>query len=174
MFLAFNNGVVATADEVRLEREGGAVFLTGLRGLQIVNGGQTTASLQAQLAELIALVKEANERERAAAAETARRRGVLKATIDSEARKNAGPRPQSFVAQQRGQALIRSAAAAVREAEQTQARAVGERDRAQASLEAAEAAARASSMARSQDEAIAAGQNLITTMILQTLNVQPR
>lgn len=45
MFLAFNNGVVATADEVRLEREGGAVFLTGLRGLQIVNGGQTTASL---------------------------------------------------------------------------------------------------------------------------------
>ncbi|KQM76169.1 AIPR protein [Sphingomonas sp. Leaf22] len=45
MFLAFNNGVVATADEVRLEREGGAVFLIGLRGLQIVNGGQTTASL---------------------------------------------------------------------------------------------------------------------------------
>lgn len=45
MFLAFNNGVVATADEVRLERDGGAVFLTGLRGLQIVNGGQTTASL---------------------------------------------------------------------------------------------------------------------------------
>ncbi len=45
MFLAFNNGVVATADEVRLKREGGAVFLTGLRGLQIVNGGQTTASL---------------------------------------------------------------------------------------------------------------------------------
>lgn len=45
MFLAFNNGVVATADDVRLERENGAVFLTGLRGLQIVNGGQTTASL---------------------------------------------------------------------------------------------------------------------------------
>lgn len=45
MFLAYNNGVVATADEVRLEREHGAVFLTGLRGLQIVNGGQTTASL---------------------------------------------------------------------------------------------------------------------------------
>jgi hypothetical protein len=45
MFLAFNNGVVATADEVGLERDGGAVFLTRLRGLQIVNGGQTTASL---------------------------------------------------------------------------------------------------------------------------------
>lgn len=56
MFLAFNNGVVATADEVRLEREGGAVFLTGLRGLQIVNGGQTTASLhRARRKESIAL-----------------------------------------------------------------------------------------------------------------------
>jgi hypothetical protein len=56
MFLAFNNGVVATADEVRLEREGGAVFLTGLRGLQIVNGGQTTASLhRARRKESVAL-----------------------------------------------------------------------------------------------------------------------
>ncbi|TNC45235.1 AIPR family protein [Rubellimicrobium rubrum] len=45
MFLAFNNGIVATADEVRLERDGGATFLVGLRGLQVVNGGQTTASL---------------------------------------------------------------------------------------------------------------------------------
>ena len=45
MFLAFNNGVVATADEVRIEREAGATFVVGLRGLQIVNGGQTTASL---------------------------------------------------------------------------------------------------------------------------------
>jgi hypothetical protein len=56
MFLAFNNGVVATADDVRLEREGGAVFLTGLRGLQIVNGGQTTASLhRARRKESVAL-----------------------------------------------------------------------------------------------------------------------
>lgn len=56
MFLAFNNGVVATADEIRLEREGGATFLTGLRGLQIVNGGQTTASLhRARRKEGIAL-----------------------------------------------------------------------------------------------------------------------
>lgn len=56
MFLAFNNGVVATVDEVRLEREGGAVFLTGLRGLQIVNGGQTTASLhRARRKESVAL-----------------------------------------------------------------------------------------------------------------------
>ena len=45
MFLAFNNGIVATADEVRLERDAGATFLVGLQGLQIVNGGQTTASL---------------------------------------------------------------------------------------------------------------------------------
>ncbi|AGA08330.1 AIPR protein (plasmid) [Sinorhizobium meliloti GR4] len=56
MFLAFNNGVVATADEVRLEHEGGAVYLTGLRGLQIVNGGQTTASLhRARRKESVAL-----------------------------------------------------------------------------------------------------------------------
>jgi hypothetical protein len=56
MFLAFNNGVVATADEVRIERDGGAVYLTGLRGLQIVNGGQTTASLhRARRKESIAL-----------------------------------------------------------------------------------------------------------------------
>lgn len=45
MFLAFNNGIVATADEITVERDGGAFLLTGLRGLQIVNGGQTTASL---------------------------------------------------------------------------------------------------------------------------------
>ncbi|WP_296104688.1 AIPR family protein [uncultured Agrobacterium sp.] len=45
MFLAYNNGVVATADEVRLESDNGGIFLTGLRGLQIVNGGQTVASL---------------------------------------------------------------------------------------------------------------------------------
>ena len=45
MFLAFNNGIVATVDEVRLERDAGATFLVGLQGLQVVNGGQTTASL---------------------------------------------------------------------------------------------------------------------------------
>ena len=45
MFLAFNNGVVATADEVAVEASKEGHLLTRLKGLQIVNGGQTTASL---------------------------------------------------------------------------------------------------------------------------------
>ncbi|NVJ19163.1 AIPR family protein [Myxococcus sp. AM010] len=45
-FFAFNNGLSAIAEEVRTERapDGGA-RITWVRGLQIVNGGQTTASL---------------------------------------------------------------------------------------------------------------------------------
>jgi hypothetical protein len=46
MFLAFNNGLVATADEIELVQEGdGPPLIKRLKGLQIVNGGQTTASL---------------------------------------------------------------------------------------------------------------------------------
>lgn len=46
MFLAFNNGIVATVDGLELsENAGGAPEIRTLRGLQIVNGGQTTASL---------------------------------------------------------------------------------------------------------------------------------
>jgi hypothetical protein len=45
-FLAFNNGVVAIVDEISLANTGaGALGIQSLRGLQIVNGGQTTASL---------------------------------------------------------------------------------------------------------------------------------
>jgi len=45
-FLAFNNGIVAIADEVKLATNGtGSLGIQALRGLQIVNGGQTTASL---------------------------------------------------------------------------------------------------------------------------------
>lgn len=45
-FLAYNNGVSATARQARLERsESGSVTLRSLTDLQIVNGGQTTASL---------------------------------------------------------------------------------------------------------------------------------
>jgi AIPR protein len=45
-FLAYNNGIVATADEIKL-RNGPAqsISIESIRGLQIVNGGQTTASL---------------------------------------------------------------------------------------------------------------------------------
>ncbi|WP_201859339.1 AIPR family protein [Microvirga soli] len=45
-FLAYNNGIVATVDDVDIEEAAlGAIRIRSLRGLQIVNGGQTTASL---------------------------------------------------------------------------------------------------------------------------------
>ena len=45
-FFAYNNGIVATVDSVELTELGeGLSSLDSLRGLQIVNGGQTTASL---------------------------------------------------------------------------------------------------------------------------------
>lgn len=43
MFFALNNGIAATAEEVSLDESGGRIL--ALRNLQIVNGGQTTASL---------------------------------------------------------------------------------------------------------------------------------
>lgn len=47
MFFAYNNGVTATADEVLVSSEKGALMVTAIRNLQIVNGGQTTASIHA-------------------------------------------------------------------------------------------------------------------------------
>jgi hypothetical protein len=45
-FLAYNNGIVATADNISLENlADGRPAIRSLRGLQIVNGGQTTASI---------------------------------------------------------------------------------------------------------------------------------
>jgi hypothetical protein len=45
MFLAYNNGIAATASSVVTSEAHGAVLLSKLLDLQIVNGGQTTASL---------------------------------------------------------------------------------------------------------------------------------
>ena len=45
MFFAYNNGITATAEEVDIANEGGQFLLRGLRNFQIVNGGQTTASI---------------------------------------------------------------------------------------------------------------------------------
>ncbi|OHE83059.1 MAG: hypothetical protein A2579_02905 [Lysobacterales bacterium RIFOXYD1_FULL_69_11] len=46
MFFAFNNGLTATASDIELARkEDGGFEIVGATGLQIVNGGQTTASL---------------------------------------------------------------------------------------------------------------------------------
>jgi AIPR protein/abortive infection phage resistance-like protein len=47
MFLAYNNGITATAESISMRKAEGGVLLTSLRNLQIVNGGQTTASIHA-------------------------------------------------------------------------------------------------------------------------------
>jgi hypothetical protein len=64
-FLAYNNGISMTADSVDVSRgENGSANLHRIRGLQIVNGGQTTASLhraaradRADLAEVFVQAK---------------------------------------------------------------------------------------------------------------------
>ena len=46
MFLAYNNGISATAEQIIVENEqGNACTIVGLSDFQIVNGGQTTASI---------------------------------------------------------------------------------------------------------------------------------
>jgi hypothetical protein len=45
MFLAFNNGISAIAESVELEKSGGGYSIRKINDLQIVNGGQTTASI---------------------------------------------------------------------------------------------------------------------------------
>lgn len=47
MFLSYNNGLAATAEEVDVERTDEGLLLKSAANLQIVNGGQTTASLHA-------------------------------------------------------------------------------------------------------------------------------
>ena len=46
-FLAYNNGLTATAGEVWLDQPNGTPEISRIRDLQIVNGGQTTASIAA-------------------------------------------------------------------------------------------------------------------------------
>lgn len=57
MFFAYNNGLTATAEEVTTQRNESGLFLTGLRNLQIVNGGQTTASIHAAFRKKVDLSK---------------------------------------------------------------------------------------------------------------------
>jgi hypothetical protein len=45
MFFAYNNGIAATAEQVETATTDRGLMLTKVRDLQIVNGGQTTASL---------------------------------------------------------------------------------------------------------------------------------
>ena len=44
-FLAYNNGITVTAEKVQMSSDEGVPAISRLEGLQIVNGGQTTASL---------------------------------------------------------------------------------------------------------------------------------
>jgi hypothetical protein len=47
MFFAYNNGITATAECVTTKSSSDGLLLTHLKNLQIVNGGQTTASIHA-------------------------------------------------------------------------------------------------------------------------------
>ncbi|MEQ4488272.1 MAG: AIPR family protein [Dehalococcoides mccartyi] len=45
LFFAYNNGIAGTASEIRIKDINGQPYITYIKNLQIVNGGQTTASL---------------------------------------------------------------------------------------------------------------------------------
>lgn len=49
MFFAYNNGIAATAYAVEMDHGDGCTYITQITSLQIVNGGQTTASLAAAI-----------------------------------------------------------------------------------------------------------------------------
>jgi hypothetical protein len=51
MFFAYNNGIAATASAATVVNGSNGLHLTKVTDLQIVNGGQTTASLAAALSE---------------------------------------------------------------------------------------------------------------------------
>ena len=45
MFFAYNNGITATAEQIQLDDDAGRLAIRSMKNLQIVNGGQTTASI---------------------------------------------------------------------------------------------------------------------------------
>lgn len=47
MFFSYNNGLSATADSVEVEKTDSGCHIVSIKNLQIVNGGQTTASIHA-------------------------------------------------------------------------------------------------------------------------------
>lgn len=51
MFFSYNNGISTTASEIELKEVDGSLFITRLYDWQIVNGGQTTASIAASLSD---------------------------------------------------------------------------------------------------------------------------
>lgn len=46
-FFTYNNGIATTASNVKTEMKNGSLYITGIEDMQIINGGQTTASLAA-------------------------------------------------------------------------------------------------------------------------------
>jgi len=51
MFFAYNNGISTTAEKIDIEYEGGVPYITRIENWQVVNGGQTTASIFATSTE---------------------------------------------------------------------------------------------------------------------------
>jgi hypothetical protein len=49
MFFAYNNGIAGTANSIETRKVDNALYIKSVTGLQIVNGGQTTASLASAL-----------------------------------------------------------------------------------------------------------------------------
>lgn len=49
MFFAYNNGITVTASNITINNIDGVDYITSIKGMQIVNGGQTTASLGSAL-----------------------------------------------------------------------------------------------------------------------------
>ena len=45
MFFAYNNGIAATVTNLKVVRHEDGLYIENMKSLQIVNGGQTTASL---------------------------------------------------------------------------------------------------------------------------------
>ena len=51
MFFAYNNGISTTAERIDIEYEDGVPYITRIENWQVVNGGQTTASIYATSTE---------------------------------------------------------------------------------------------------------------------------
>ena len=51
MFFSYNNGISTTASEIDVKEEDGSLYITRLYDWQIVNGGQTTASIAASMSD---------------------------------------------------------------------------------------------------------------------------
>lgn len=51
MFFSYNNGISTTASEIETKERDGMLYITRLYDWQIVNGGQTTASISASLSD---------------------------------------------------------------------------------------------------------------------------